>query len=51
MDKVMAYTRIMLSHSGSVRRDSLEDKAFMAFSISMTTSLFLMVSCWKVLET
>ena len=35
----MAYTRIMLSHSGRVRRDSLEDKAFMALSISMTTRM------------
>ena len=35
----MAYTRTMLSHNGNVRRDSLEESAFMAFSISMTTKL------------
>ena len=29
----------MLSHSGRVRRDSLDDSAFIAFSISMTTKL------------
>ena len=39
MDRVMAYTSIMFSHKGNVRRDSLDDKAFIAFSISMTTSL------------
>ena len=40
----MAYTRIMLSHRGSVRRDSLEDSAFIALSISMTTRLNYTVS-------
>lgn len=44
MDKLMAYTRIMLSHRGSVKRDSLEDNAFMALSISMTTRLYNAVS-------
>ena len=39
MDKVMAYTSIIFSHNGSVSRDSLEDRAFMAFSISMTTKM------------
>ena len=29
----------MLSHNGSVRRDSEDDKAFMAFNISMTTRM------------
>ena len=29
----------MLSHSGSVKRDSLDESAFMALSISMTTKL------------
>ncbi len=40
----MAYTRIMFSQSGRVRRDSLEDSAFMALSISMTTRLDYLVS-------
>ena len=31
--------RIMFFHTGSVRRDSEEDKAFMALSISMTTRM------------
>ncbi len=35
----MAYTRTMFSHSGSVMRDSLEESAFIALSISITTSL------------
>lgn len=29
----------MLSHKGSVRRDSEDDRAFMAFNISMTTKI------------
>lgn len=40
----MAYTRIILSHRGSVNSDSLEDKAFMAFNISITTKLTFTVS-------
>ena len=44
MDNVIAYTRIMLSQRGSVRRDSLDDNAFMALSISMTTRLAYTVS-------
>jgi hypothetical protein len=39
MDRVMAYTSIILSHRGRVRSDSDEDRAFMAFSISMTTKM------------
>ena len=39
IERVMAYTSIMLSHNGRVRRDSEEDKAFMAFNISMTTRM------------
>lgn len=35
----MAYTRIMFFHSGRVRSDSEDDKAFMAFSISITTRI------------
>lgn len=33
----------MLSHSGSVRRDSLDERAFMALSISITTKLSSLV--------
>jgi len=35
----MAYTSTMFSHRGSVSSDSLEERAFMAFSISMTTRM------------
>lgn len=35
----MAYTRIIFSHRGRVSKDSLDDKAFIAFNISMTTRL------------
>ena len=39
MDKLMAYTRIMLFQSGSVTRDSLDERAFTALNISITTRL------------
>lgn len=39
MESVMAYTKIMLFHSGRVSRDSDDDRAFMALSISMTTRI------------
>lgn len=39
IDRVIAYTRIMFSHRGSVMRDSLEERAFIAFNISITTKL------------
>ena len=39
IDSVIAYTSIMLFHRGNVRRDSLDDNAFMAFSISITTRI------------
>lgn len=45
MDKLIAYTRIMFSQSGRVRSDSLEDNAFMALSISITTRLEYSISC------
>lgn len=35
----MAYTRIMFDQRGRVRSDSLEERAFIALSISMTTRL------------
>lgn len=44
MDKLIAYTRIIFSQRGRVRRDSLEDSAFMALSISITTRLDSLVS-------
>ena len=39
IDRLIAYTSIMLSHNGKVSRDSLEDRAFIAFNISITTNL------------
>lgn len=39
MESVMAYTSIIFSHNGRVSRDSLEDKAFIALSISITTRI------------
>src|SRR5690348_15817098 len=39
IDRAMAYTSIMFSHTGSVRSDSLDDSAFMALNISMTTRI------------
>jgi len=39
IEREMAYTSIMFSQSGSVRRDSLDERAFMAFNISMTTRM------------
>ena len=41
----------MLSHSGNVRRDSLEDRAFIAFSISMTTKLNIQISVLQFVTT
>ena len=35
----MAYTRIILFQSGRVSRDSEDERAFIAFSISMTTRM------------
>ncbi len=35
----MAYTSIIFSQSGSVRSDSLDDNAFIALNISMTTRI------------
>ena len=37
IERIIAYTRIMLFHRGKVRRDSLDERAFMALSISITT--------------
>ena len=34
-----AYTSIMLFHSGKVSSDSLDDRAFMALNISITTRM------------
>lgn len=42
----MAYTSIMFSHNGNVSSDSLDDRAFIALSISMTTRLIL-VGCFQ----
>lgn len=39
MDRMMAYTSIILFHSGKLRSDSLEESAFMALSISITTRI------------
>ena len=39
IDKVMAYTSIMLLQSGNVKSDSDEDKALTALNISMTTKI------------
>ena len=39
MLSVMAYTSTMLSHNGRVSRDSLDERAFIAFSISITTRI------------
>lgn len=39
MDRAMAYTRTMFRWRGRVRRDSEEESAFMALSISMTTRM------------
>lgn len=39
IERAMAYTSIMLSQRGRVNRDSLDDNAFMALSISMTTRI------------
>ena len=39
IDKLIANTRYGFFQSGSVRRDSLDDSAFIAFSISITTRL------------
>lgn len=39
MDKETAYTSIMFSQRGRVSRDSEDERAFMALSISITTSL------------
>ena len=33
-----------MSHKGKVKRDSLDDSAFMAFNISITTRLFSDIS-------
>jgi hypothetical protein len=40
----------MLSHSGKVKRDSLDDRAFMAFSISITTRLYSDISFARITE-
>lgn len=40
----------MLSHSGKVKRDSLDDNAFMAFSISITTRLYSDISIARIME-
>lgn len=39
MDNTIAYTSMRLCHSGNVSSDSLEDKAFIALSISITTRI------------
>lgn len=39
IERMTAYTRIMFFQSGKVRRDSLDERAFMAFNISMTTRM------------
>jgi hypothetical protein len=39
IDKVMANTRTMFFHKGRVRRDSDDDRAFIALSISITTRM------------
>lgn len=39
IDSEMAYTSTMFSHSGSVRSDSLDESAFIALNISITTRL------------
>lgn len=36
---MIAYTSIMLFHSGKVKRDSLDERAFMALNISITTRM------------
>lgn len=40
----------MLSHSGKVKRDSLDDNAFIAFSISITTRLYSDISIARIIE-
>lgn len=39
IDSMMAYASMGLCHRGNVRRDSLDDKAFIAFNISITTRI------------
>ena len=39
IDNVTAYTRAMFSHNGSVMSDSLDESAFIALNISITTRL------------
>lgn len=39
IDRMMAYTNIIFFHKGKVKSDALDDNAFMAFSISITTRI------------
>lgn len=39
IDRIIAYTSIMLFHSGKFSRDSLEERAFIALNISITTRM------------
>ena len=39
IDKEMAQTSGILTHNGRVKRDSEDDRAFIALNISITTSL------------
>ena len=44
IDRLIARTKYAFFHSGSVRSDSLDDSAFIAFSISITTRLASLVT-------
>lgn len=39
IDRMMAYTSIILFQRGKARSDSLDESAFMAFNISITTRI------------
>lgn len=50
IERVMAYTRTILSHRGRVKRDSLEERAFIALNISITTKLRFLLATPKASE-